>query len=136
MADVRLEVHLDKVKLHKFLNTPYSGDKEDLWFHMEKAMLEAVAGAKRRAGVKTGRLRRNITGRHLGNFTGQYVTVGADVPYALLHHEGTKPHVILPSNGRFLRFQKGSQVIFTERVFHPGTKPNPYLRSQLIHFRF
>ncbi len=134
-SNVHLEVKLDRIKLHRFLNTPHSGDAADLWSDLEKRKLAALAGAKRMAGFRTGRLRKNISARHLGNATGQYVTIGADVPYALLHHEGTKPHVILPSNGRFLTFRKGAQVIFTEKVFHPGTKPNPYLRSQLIHFR-
>lgn len=129
------EIKIDKTALHRFLNTPHSGDAEDLWKYLEKKKLLAVAGAKAAAGFRTGRLRKNISGRHLGNMTGQYVTVGSDVPYALLHHEGSKPHVITPQNGKVLRFQRGSQVIFTEKVFHPGTRANPYLRRQLVHFR-
>lgn len=130
-----VEIKVDRAKLHRFLNTPHSGDAQDLWKYLEKRKLVAVAGAKGMAGFKTGRLRKNITGRHLGNMMGQFVTIGADVPYALLHHEGTKPHVITPVNGRFLSFRRGAQVIFTEKVFHPGTRPNPYLRAQLVHFR-
>lgn len=130
-----LEVELYTNRLRIFLNTPNSGDREDLWKWLEKKKKLAVAGAKEMVGVRSGALRKNITGRHLGNFTGQYVTVGADLPYALLHHEGTKPHVITPQNGKLLHFRAGSRSVYTAMVFHPGTKPNPYLRSQLTHFR-
>ena len=130
-----IQIKLYKPALNRFLNTPNSGDRKDLWSWLEKKKALAVAGAKGMVGVKTGALRKNISGRHLGNFTGQYVTVGADRPYALMHHEGTKPHVITPKNGKFLHFRAGSRSVYTTMVFHPGTKPNPYLRTQLKHFR-
>jgi phage gpG-like protein len=128
-------LQLDKNKLRIFLNTPHSGDRQDLWKWLEKKKKLAVAGAKGMVGVKTGALRKNIVGRHLGNFTGQYVTIGANLPYALMHHQGTKPHVITPKNGKILHFRAGGRSVYTTMVFHPGTKPNPYLRSQLRHFR-
>lgn len=130
-----IDIKLDKEKLRVFLNTPHSGDSKDLWKHLEKQKLKAVAGAKRMVGVNTGALRQNIRGTHLGNVTGQYVTVGANLSHALLHHEGTKPHRITANDGKLLRFRHGRQVIFTQSVMHPGTRPNPYLRHQLIHFR-
>jgi hypothetical protein len=130
-----LEITLYRETLRKFLNTPHSGDREDLWKYLEKKKALAIAGAKGMVGVKTGALRKNISGRHLGNSTGQYVTIGADRPYALMHHEGTKPHVITPQNGKFLHFRAGTRSVYTTMVFHPGTKPNPYLRRQLAHFR-
>jgi len=129
-----VEVTLYREKLRLFLNTPNSGDVKSLWTWMEKKKLQAVNGAKRQVGVRTGALRKNISGRHLGNSTGQYVTVGADKPYALLHHEGTKPHIITPQNGKLLHFRQGSRHVFATMVRHPGTKANPYLRDQLIRF--
>ncbi len=40
---------------------------------------------------------------------------------------GTKPHTIQPKGpGYPLRWEKGGQVFFAMKVFHPGTKPNPY----------
>lgn len=128
-------VDLDKAALHKFLNTPHSGDVWDLWKYLEGKRKRAVNGAKLKAGFRTGALRKSIVGRHLGNFTGQYVTVGSSKHYAYAHHEGTRPHVITPKNGKVLRFTRGTQVIYTTKVNHPGTKPNPYLTSQLHHFR-
>lgn len=129
------ETKLYDDKLLQFLNTPRSGDPWDLWKYLEQQGNKAVHGAKRMVGVRSGALRKNISKRHLGNFTGQYLTVGADKPYALLHHEGTKPHIITPQNGKILHFRQGTRSVFTTIVHHPGTKPNPYLRAQLIHFR-
>jgi len=71
--------------------------------------------------------------RHLGNFTGQYLWIGSEAKYALAHHEGTRAHVITPkeADGKLVFF-KGNRMIVTKRVMHPGTKPNPYLKSALI----
>jgi hypothetical protein len=130
-----LKTTLYKDRLQIFLNTPHSGDRKDLWKYLEKQKLKALVGARKDVGVKTGALRQSITARHLGNFTGQYVTIGADRSYALMHHEGTKPHIITPQNGKILHFRVGSRSVFTTMVRHPGTKPNPFLRNQLHYFR-
>lgn len=118
-------------KLRVELQTPAGG----LWKWMEKQGNKAVLGAKRQVGVKTGELRNSIHKRHLANFTGQYLWIGSTKSYALAHHEGTRPHTISPTPPRtLLRFSKGSRVIYTPMVNHPGTKPNKYLSSQLRHF--
>jgi hypothetical protein len=59
--------------------------------------------------------------------------VGSDHPIALIHHEGSRPHVILPRRAKALAFwPRGSnQLVFAKRVNHPGSKPNPYLRDSL-----
>jgi len=118
------------------LNTPAG----ELWRYLDVRADRAVRGAKRQAGKKTGRLRKSIHKRHLESYTGQYIWIGSDtVSYAYMHHEGTRPHIITPrdgnKNGRLI-FRKGSRVVVTPRVNHPGTRPNPYLRDQLVHFRF
>jgi hypothetical protein len=61
------------------------------------------------------------------------VTVGSEDPIALLHHEGTRPHVIVPRNAAYLVFwsDRAGRVIYTKRVMHPGTKPNRYLTDNL-----
>lgn len=130
-----VKVKLYEDKLRMFLNTPHSGDSEDLWKYLEKAKHRALRGARASVGVKTGALKKNIRAYHLGNFTGQYVGIYADLPYALAHHEGTRPHKIHAREGQVLVFKGRRGMVFTESVDHPGTKGNPYLRSQLIHFR-
>jgi hypothetical protein len=68
---------------------------------------------------------------------GAAIKVGSRLSYAYMHHEGTKPHVITPNPpNTVLVFGKGSRVIHTKMVKHPGTKPNRYLSDQLrIHIR-
>lgn len=135
MATDRTRVRIYDHKLRQFLNTPNSGDTRDLWKSMERAKESALKGARRQVGVKTGALRKNIRATHLGNSTGQYVTIWADKPYALAHHEGTRPHLIRPTavDGKLI-FRTGSRVIMTTMVRHPGTKPNRYLSDQIRHF--
>lgn len=107
----------------------------DLWRYIESKKSVALSGARKMAGFRSGRLRRSISWYHLKNASGQYAGLKAGAPYALMHHEGTKPHKIRPNRAKALRFQQRGVVIFRHSVMHPGTKPNPYLSAQLIHFR-
>ncbi len=130
------QVTLYKEELRRFLNTDYKGDRLTLWKYLERKNKQALLRAKRQVGFRTGALQRNIRAYHLGNFTGQYAGLIADKPYALMHHEGTRPHIITPKEpGGVLVFSKGSRVVRTRVVHHPGTKPNRYLSDQLIHYR-
>lgn len=92
-----------------------------------------VAAARAQAGFRTGALRASIHMRHLRDPRGQYLKIGSSLPYALMHHEGTKPHLIVPKKRSMLRFysKKSNQLVFTHLVRHPGTKPNRYLSDNL-----
>ena len=116
-------LQLDDVALNKLLNSP-SGE---VGKHMRRIGLEIVAGAKAMVGVRTGRLRQNISMRQGLQGRVQYVEVRADTTYAYMHHEGTRPHEIRGNVGRLMRFNVGGQMIYARRVDHPGTRPNPYL---------
>lgn len=60
------------------------------------------------------------------------IIVGFNHPIALIHHEGTRPHIILPRKpGGVLVFPGTSGVVFAKRVHHPGTHPNRYLTDNL-----
>lgn len=60
------------------------------------------------------------------------VMIGSDSPIAMIHHEGTRPHQILPVKSRFLVFPgKGGGVVFATKVNHPGTHANRYLVDNL-----
>lgn len=101
------------------------------FLHREVAMPIQMA-AKRQVGVKTGALRSSIKISHFMAPGGAAVRVGSNLHYAYLHHEGTRPHLIVPKDpDGVLIFRKGARVIKTERVMHPGTKPNRYLSDQL-----
>lgn len=120
--------------LNEFLNTNRSKDVKTLWRYLEMGRIAALAAAKAQVGVKTGALKKNISSYHLGNFTGQFVGLRATRPYALIHHEGSKKHIIEPRGTNQLIFRGRSGVIATYHVAHPGTKPNRYLKDQMRIF--
>jgi hypothetical protein len=62
---------------------------------------------------------------------GVKATVGSSVSYALIHHNGSRPHVILPVRAKSLVFTSKGRLVVTNRVNHPGTKPNRYLTDNL-----
>lgn len=96
-----------------------------------KRGLRVVIAARRQVGVDTGALKRSISMSHKRDVRGQFVKVGSPLNYALMHHEGTKPHIITPNRSQYLVFNKGSRVIYATSVRHPGTKPNRYLTDNL-----
>lgn len=99
--------------------------------HMAKLGRKLVRYAQRDVGVDTGRLRQSINSRVTVETTGLVTTVGSDNRIALMHHNGTRRHVIEPRNRRALRFSRGASIVYARRVMHPGTKPNPYLSQNL-----
>jgi hypothetical protein len=139
-TDISIQYTFKELKIYdNILRAELNTSSGDLWRYLERRANLAVRGAKRQVGKKTGRLMRSIHKRHLGNYTGQYVWIGSNtVPYAYMHHEGTRPHIITPKEGPGGRliFRKGTRIIVTPIVNHPGTRGNPYLRDQLVHFRF
>jgi hypothetical protein len=70
-------------------------------------------------------------------------TVGTDVDYAVMVHDGTRPHIIKPKRAHTLRrssrgvvkpalrFEIGGQVVYARVVHHPGTDPRPFLDRAL-----
>ena len=83
-------------------------------------------------GMKTGDLRRELKSTRETRAEGIATKTGSSVWYSLLHHTGTRPHVIRPrAPGKALRFRVGTTVRYASSVQHPGTKPNPYLTRWL-----
>jgi hypothetical protein len=124
--------YVNESGMNLLLNSP----KGELGRQISDLGDKIVNSAKLQVGYRTGKLQRSIHKRHLGNFTGQYLWIGTKVSYALAHHEGTRPHVIVPNDpsGKLVFF-KGGRMIVTKRVMHPGTKANKFLSQPLIrHF--
>jgi hypothetical protein len=95
---------------------------------------DAYSAANRRR--RPGTLRDSIVKRvHAG--AQPYVEVGSDDPIALIHHEGTVPHVIRARRAPRLVFFWGKvgKVVAFKSVNHPGTKPNRYLTNALAVLR-
>ena len=99
--------------------------------HLAKKGKRLEVLAKAQVGVRTGALRASIHMRHSRDPRGQYVMVGSRLNYALMHHEGTKPHLIVADKAKVLRFVKGSSIVYAHSVMHPGTKANRYLSDNL-----
>ena len=92
---------------------------------------EIAAAAKAQVGVRTGALKKSINVKHERTAAGQRVLVGSSLSYAYMHHEGTRPRVIVSSPGKMLKFTSKGGVVYAHRVRHPGTRANRYLTDNL-----
>jgi hypothetical protein len=92
-----------------------------------------LQAARRQVGVRTGTLRSNLHKEWIqepGGDVGQ--RVGSNVSYSLMHHDGTRPHVIRARRATVLRYvNRRGEVVFAKQVMHPGTRPNRYLEDNL-----
>lgn len=88
-----------------------------------------VNRAKILAPVDTGRLRASIgPPQYSRTWTLRpQVTVSANVDYAQMVHDGTRPHIIRPRNAQVLRFLVNGRVQYARVVHHPGTRARPFL---------
>jgi hypothetical protein len=80
------------------------------------------------APVRTGRLRSSLQARGpalQAGGTGSEVTFWG-LGYGALLARGTRPHLIAPRRGRFLVFRRDGRLVLARRVWHPGTKANPF----------
>ena len=95
-----------------------------------KPLLEEAAGfaereMKERAPRRTGALVKSIR----KTIRERAAVIGPTVPYAIYVEYGTRPHEIRPVHARALRFEVAGEVVFATRVWHPGTKPQPFVRE-------
>lgn len=93
----------------------------------------APAWATARGGRRPGTLRDSIVKRLAKKGDTVVVMVGSDDPIALIHHEGTRRHMIRARRKPRLVFWSGKlgKVVRVKAVQHPGTKPNRYLTDSL-----
>jgi hypothetical protein len=87
--------------------------------------------SKSQVGVKTGALRESINYRVVNSGGGLVAFVGSDNRVALMHHQGTRPHIIAARRAQTLRFYSHGKIRYARVVRHPGTKPNRYLTDNL-----
>lgn len=100
--------------------------------HLQTALRNA-------APVDQGRLWDSIKVKPADDLNGLFISMvdyGRDVEF------GTNPHIIKPKNKTVLKFEvgriarlsgkkKGKTIVFTKEVKHPGTRPNPFIRTTL-----
>lgn len=93
------------------------------------AVDDVLAAEAAAAPVKTGATRRGVRRtptRRLGNRL--TATTENTTPQGEYVERGTRPHVILPRNGKYLRFRIGGRTIYARKVNHPGAPPRPWLK--------
>lgn len=112
---------------NKLLNEPDG----EVGRYLERRGRLIVIAAKRQVGVKSSRLRESIRMTRHKSIRGQYVRIGSRNRVSLIHHEGTRPHAILPDRHKALRFSNSGRMVYARSVMHPGTKPNRYLSDNL-----
>src|SRR5690554_6397646 len=66
--------------------------------------------------VDTGRLRASGSMRIAERGSAVVGQVEYTADYAAAVHNGTRPHVIVPRRGRYLRFQVGGHTVYARRV--------------------
>lgn len=118
-------VRLDRAELNRTIRGASRSE-------LETAARQVMNRAKVLAPVDTGRLRASIRVESRRTLTLRSVyTIGSDVEYADMVHNGTRPHTIRPKNAQVLRFRVGGRVVYAKVVQHPGTRPRPFLDRAL-----
>lgn len=92
----------------------------------EGVATDFVAALQARAPVDTARLRNSIKFKVVGN-----EIIISMVGYAVYVEFGTPPHLIRPKNAKALHWKSGKKDVFAKVVHHPGTRPNPFIRTTL-----
>ena len=92
---------------------------------LQEAGFKVEEEAKKTAPVDSGYYRNNI------GFDGKNKVI-ANASYSADIEYGTKPHVIEPKTAKALHFQSDGEDVFTKKVNHPGTKPNPVMRNAAL----
>jgi len=110
-----------------YLNSP--NGEVGRWLGRKGQKIETLA--KMQVGKRTLKLRASIHRRQFRDRNGQTMLIGSPLPYALMHHTGTRPHQITPRRKQILRFVSKVRVVYSTRVMHPGTRPNRYLTDPL-----
>lgn len=97
-------------------------------------LVRASAQEQHRYATKTGNLEKATDYRITDSGMQGVVFLDSNVAkYAPFVHEGTAAHLIRPKNKTILRFvpRGGNGFIFARKVFHPGTKADPFLYDAL-----
>lgn len=95
----------------------------------------ATASAKAEVGVKTGALRKSIKMTSERTSIGPKIEIGSNRNYALVHHEGARPHRIAARRRKVLKYSQRGQIMYRKRVYHPGHQSNKYLTRQFRYFK-
>lgn len=136
MPDVDIKIVIDNAVLNNLLRGvggPVYTDMLRRADKVQRAAKEQIPLGPGPSGPR-GHLRESVVKRIYPGDSKEFlmdVWVGSDHPRALMHHEGTAPHLIEPVRAEVLAFNYEGEMVFTAYVFHPGTSPNKYLTDNL-----
>lgn len=99
--------------------------------YLKKRGARLTALAKAQVGVDTGDLKKSISYKIITLHGSLAVRVTAADKKAMMHHEGTRPHIIRPRRKQTLRFKQHGKIVYAKVVYHPGTRPNRFLTDNL-----
>lgn len=110
----------------------------DFQRRMQTLAVRQLQDAPRRTGRMAGQINyrrmQSDFGRYLEGAAGVNPGSGGQKGYAQIVSSGSRPHIIQARTAKALRFVVAGQVVYTRRVQHPGTRPNPYLTRHLAEF--
>jgi len=98
---------------------------------IEKRTRRANTFAKAQVGKDTRELYRSINYRITAGSGNVLGVVSANNKIALMHHNGTRPHIIAARRAQTLRFKSRGKIVYAKVVRHPGTRPNKFLTDSL-----
>lgn len=94
---------------------------------LEGIAVDLTNELRRACPVDSGALRNSI--KHETKSNGFVISM---LHYALYVEFGTPPHIIRPKNAQALHWKgENGQDVFATEVHHPGTRPNPFIRTTL-----
>ena len=131
--EVRIRVEGLEKAFESARQFPGAADKE-IDFVMNRAASMGLRLMTPDTPIKTGELRSSLFSRQVSTSS---MEIGATAPHAIFVHQGTRPHEILPVRAKALRFNWRGKIVFFRRVWHPGTKPNPFVKrttDKLVKF--
>lgn len=125
----RVTTHVNGTVLQGYLVSPTGDVARD----MRRRLRLVEREGKRLVRKDTRRLERSIrTNYRARPWPGGSVT--ADTEYALMEHDGTRPHIIRPHLRKRLRFKVKGRVVYTTLVRHPGTRGSHFLTIPLRRY--
>lgn len=135
-AATSVDLRLDNAALQRLLES----EAGPVVLHLAQLATRVQEAAK--ANIKRGdppredsHLQDTVVKRFIRDKAGPAVWVGSEHPRALMYHEGTRPHVILPRNAKVLAFDVGGTTVFAAKVNHPGTPATKWLARALESVR-
>ena len=122
---MQIEAELDLSEVDRLLDGLESSLPQ-LQMKIGKQVRHATfAESQNRCPVKKGILKKSGYER----VEGRNHVIGYTAPYAVPQELGSRPHIIVPKNKRFLHWKVGGKSIFAKKVNHPGNPPKAYLRG-------